>query len=803
MPRETTNRRAVLDAIDSVDSISELTSRDNGHYIHELDLEVSVYGRNYNGKRVGPYIKLLTYEPGEAIVNQGDWGGNSFYVMVRGIAEVFVMTGQGQVRVREIARGAQFGEMSVLAGVPRGATVRASQTGAAEVLEITRPALRLLRKLPKFSAMLDSEYRRNGRSATLISLKSNTSLTPELISDLEGISRFRVFSKGHTLFRERTPIDHIFLVNAGWARLTSGSRSTESYAGAMSCFGLEALEGASNWARTCILQARSEVLEISIAKLRQLPELREALGDQLASMSPPALTKDYQFARPVIASQQRLVETGLADATNLLVMDMDLCIRCGNCSLACHKVHGQTRLVRRGLHVARLRSAPEPAGPVQSLLAPAVCLHCQDPECLTGCPTGAIQRLPGGEVDIDAKTCIGCGDCAAQCPYNAISMVPRRSAGAFVTLSAGQELFSLGAEPLPPAVEQTEDLLAVKCNLCANTPLNPDKTATQAYSCEENCPTGALLRVTPNEYFPEIRILEGRRLVRSGMGASLRRTVKDHSLRFTHLLGVALTILLSVLAAASVLRSGLEKPLIGSWLNLRWITGIGGLLCVLIVMAYPLRRRIYRRRAGPLRYWLLLQCLFRSNRCSCVARPCAGTRSGGALTTVLTVSFDLVILTGLFGIACYYTVPRLLTRIEEQPLLIEDLEARREELRTRLADVTASAPDSVRDQVTSTLFRRFLSAGYLVRQLVSRRSLEEAYSQEIHLLEPRMAQLPNESREVLTTIARDLITLRRVEALIILHRLLKAWVVPHVLTTALMLALLVMHIIQVIYFAAR
>jgi CRP-like cAMP-binding protein len=110
--------------------------------------------------------------------------------------------------------------MSVLAGVPRGATVRASQTGAAEVLEITRPALRLLRKLPKFSAMLDSEYRRNGRSATLIALKSNTSLTPELISDLEGVSRFRVFSKGHTLFREGTPIDHIFLINAGWALLT-------------------------------------------------------------------------------------------------------------------------------------------------------------------------------------------------------------------------------------------------------------------------------------------------------------------------------------------------------------------------------------------------------------------------------------------------------------------------------------------------------------------------------------------------------------------------------------------------------
>jgi Fe-S-cluster-containing dehydrogenase component len=53
-------------------------------------------------------------------------------------------------------------------------------------------------------------------------------------------------------------------------------------------------------------------------------------------------------------------------------------------------------------------------------------LHCHDPECLTGCPTGAIARFKAGQIDIDPKTCIGCADCATQCPYNAISMVPRK-----------------------------------------------------------------------------------------------------------------------------------------------------------------------------------------------------------------------------------------------------------------------------------------------------------------------------------------------------------------------------------------
>ena len=44
---------------------------------------------------------------------------------------------------------------------------------------------------------------------------------------------------------------------------------------------------------------------------------------------------------------------------------------------------------------------------------------------------------------------------------------------------------------------------------------------------------------------------------------------------------------------------------------------------------------------------------------------------------------------------------------------------------------------------------------------------------------------------------------RRVDALVYLHQALKLWVAPHVLATSLMLALMLVHIIQVIYFAMR
>src|SRR4029434_2447659 len=125
---------------------------------------------------------------------------------------------------------------------------------------------------------------------------------------------------------------------------------------------------------------RSEVLEISISKLRQQPELRETLLLAFSGMAVPTEAKAWLQSReqaPVAKAQEELIETGLVDATNLLVMDMDLCVRCGNCSMACHQMHGQSRLVRRGVHITRLKK-PELSA-AQSVLSPEVCMHCQDP----------------------------------------------------------------------------------------------------------------------------------------------------------------------------------------------------------------------------------------------------------------------------------------------------------------------------------------------------------------------------------------------------------------------------------------
>ncbi|HEY6334191.1 MAG TPA: cyclic nucleotide-binding domain-containing protein, partial [Blastocatellia bacterium] len=807
------SRREVLAAIKSVPSTAELLSTHEGHFDHELDLEVAVYGRNYNGKKVGPYVSLLTYDPGEAIIKEGEWGGNSFFIMVSGEADVFIESQDppGPLKVATLKPGMQFGEMSVLAGVPRNATIMPPPGGSVSVLEIQRPALRLFRKLDRFGNALDQTYRLHGRSSALDRLKATLQLPDDVIAGLKSVSTFRVFTKNHVLVRQGGLVDKIYLILTGWAQRTSErgkSQPLEDFLGEGYCIGLEGALRDVTWPFTATLLDRGEVLEMSITKIRQNPGLRSALTEVLSKLSAPEMQTQYRrYSPPVVekvrSAQSALIETGLVDGTNLLVMDMALCVRCGNCSLACHKVHGQSRLLRRGIHVTRLRSAR--LGAVQSILSPEVCMHCQDPECLTGCPTGAIGRFKGGQIDIEPKTCIGCGDCATQCPYDAISMVPRKPKtpqGKPSLTGRLRQLLRLSPDPLPPAVEQTDDLVAVKCNLCDGTTLNPKGASRPAYSCEENCPTGALARIQPARYFDEIGEIKG--LLRIDETHAIGKNIhkSDPPRRLMHIVGL-LVVILSTAGALTLLGTyGLGVPIV-SFLNMRWITGLVGLVAIAGVMIYPARKQIYLRRAGPLRYWMLSH-TYLGTIAAIMIFLHGGRSSGGVITTALMIAFDLTILTGVVGILFYFFIPRLLTKIEGTPLLIDDLKARSEELKEEIAHLQSATREPAQSTIKRRILPRFLKARYVVSHYFRHDSLDSEITRAKRKLRKHIESIPaGPDREKTERAVELAATSARVDALVYLHRLLKLWLAPHIVFTSLMLALMAVHIVQVIYYAAR
>jgi Fe-S-cluster-containing hydrogenase component 2 len=168
------------------------------------------------------------------------------------------------------------------------------------------------------------------------------------------------------------------------------------------------------------------------------------------------------------ASLSSFLEQELMQGQNLLLLDLNKCTRCDECVKACIATHsdGVTRLVRDGLRF-------------ENYLVATSCRACMDPLCMTRCPVGSIRRKDTLDIVIE-DWCIGCGNCASDCPYGNINVVE---------LVQGRKQ---KAEPRPKAVV---------CDLCAEFP-EPN--------CVRACPHDAAIRVEPKSFFA--RELAGVRL---------------------------------------------------------------------------------------------------------------------------------------------------------------------------------------------------------------------------------------------------------------------------------------------------
>ena len=99
-----------------------------------------------------------------------------------------------------------------------------------------------------------------------------------------------------------------------------------------------------------------------------------------------------------------------------MAIDMEKCVACGACVIACKNENN----VPDGF--AREWTVQSVSGVFPNLTMENYserCHHCENPPCVYTCPTGASHVSVGGIVKVDPEMCIGCKACVVSCPYDA------------------------------------------------------------------------------------------------------------------------------------------------------------------------------------------------------------------------------------------------------------------------------------------------------------------------------------------------------------------------------------------------
>ncbi len=417
-------------------------------------------------------------------------------VFLQDVPRLLEETGSVQLGAGEI-----FGELAALARTPRTATVIAD--GRATLLEIRWQGLRdIMRRTPAIREHIETQYRENSLRVHLRETPLLHELPDEVVEQVAAATVFESygnfdwysdFGPHHRrdaseqiaaeplIAEEGEQATGLLLIRSGFARMSvrhGHGHRTLAYLGKGQVFGLaELVESHTTgqdvpWQHSLRAVGYVDVLRIPAEVVKELILPNCKLHNHPtggARNCKLQIAKDQSAIRnpksEIDSGHSRLLDF-LADrrflnGTQTMLINLDRCTRCDDCVRACAATHDNNpRFIRQG---------PKH----DNLMVANACMHCVDPVCMIGCPTGAIARDPAtGTVRINDRTCIGCSTCANSCPYEAIRMVEiREPGGAFLVDEATQQ-------PI---------LKATKCDFCAGQLTGP--------ACQNACPHDALVRV--------------------------------------------------------------------------------------------------------------------------------------------------------------------------------------------------------------------------------------------------------------------------------------------------------------------
>ena len=440
---------------------------------------------------------VASFSAGEAVFLRND-PGTSLFAIAQGSVLVEIDKDDPSKTV-PIGQGSIFGEVGLISGRRRGSTIRAAEPTV--VVEMSRgAALKLISTVPPA-----------GRAITRTSIERQllqifgSGLTSEDVAEVvEGAEVIDVRAGG-VVITEGDKGDDIYVIRRGSMiveKTVAGKPVFLSYLPAGSYVGEMALIDGLPRSATVKAAIKSEVIRLPgeafgrlLARKPQL--LKKAQADMAGRRDVNAFIEGRKdiFSSVVDMYSETarfLIENGIGEATDVLLIDETLCVGCDNCEKACADSHeGLSRLNR------------EAGRTYAHLHVPTSCRHCEHPHCMADCPPNAIKRGPDGEVFID-DTCIGCGNCQRNCPYGVIRMdsVPPPKPSLLQWL-----LFGKGPGPGEPskgwrkknAVEGEEKpKKAIKCDMCSGIEGGP--------ACVRACPTGAAIRVAPEAFLTVARL---------------------------------------------------------------------------------------------------------------------------------------------------------------------------------------------------------------------------------------------------------------------------------------------------------
>ncbi len=397
-----------------------------------------------------------------------------------------------------LTTGEFFGEFSSI-GTPRTATVICDQP--TEILEIRWQGLRDLRsRSAALKDHIDTVYRERNLEHHFRVTPIFQHLTEEQLKQVAEQTTFETYGNfdWHTKFKnladkntseriEDEPLianegeypNGMILVRSGFARLSQrlgkGHR-TLSFLQRGQTFGFDEL--LHNYRSDQQIPLQFSLRAIGYVDLLFIPTVvvEEIILPTIPTDVLPALHESSSLSSHEAIDGlnldpemvEFLVGERFINGTATMVIDLDRCTRCDDCVRACAATHNNNpRFIRHGKQF----------GPYMVANA---CMHCADPVCMIGCPTGAINRNAfHGNVIINDDICIGCATCANSCPYDNIRMVEIRDKNGNVFLNQDSH------KPI---------MKATKCDLCSDQLGGP--------ACQRACPHSALTRIGLQDLTP-------------------------------------------------------------------------------------------------------------------------------------------------------------------------------------------------------------------------------------------------------------------------------------------------------------